>query len=157
MSPERSWNNLPISSGCSDHGTMNTVCGTIRDIFDSDIRVTVDRKNACEGCQSMNICHGFTKRSMDIRLPKPPAMPVNIGDTVIIALEGPSLIKASAYAFLIPLAAIISALFAAEMMSAGVGVQVFWALLAFSASLIIVRHMGKKVGTPRIIEVIHEE
>lgn len=135
---------------------MNTVCGTVQGIFDSDIRVTVDRKNACQGCQSSNICHGFTKTRMDLRLPKPPA-PVLIGDTVIIAMEGSSLIRASAYAFLIPLIAIISALYVAHFMSSGVAVQVIGALLAFAASLIIVRHMGKKIETPRIIEVIHEK
>jgi len=135
---------------------MNTVCGTVRGIFDSDIQVSVDRKNACQGCQSSGICHGFTKTKMDLRLPKPES-PVTVGDTVVIAMEGSSLIRASAYAFLIPLVAILTALFIAHATSSDVVTQVLAALLAFAASLIIVRHMGKKIESPRIIEVIHEE
>ncbi|HQG33139.1 MAG TPA: SoxR reducing system RseC family protein [Deltaproteobacteria bacterium] len=135
---------------------INTVCGTVQDIFDSDIRVIVDRKNACQGCQSSGICHGFTKTRMDLKLPKPPGS-IRRGDTVVIAMEGASLIKACTYAFLIPLCAIISALLVAQSLSAGVPVQAVCALVAFLLSLIIVRHMGRRIGTPHVVEVIHEE
>ena len=135
---------------------INTVCGTVQDIFDSDIRVVVDRKNACQGCQSSGICHGFTKTRMDLRLPKPPGS-LERGDTVVIAMEGTSLIRACTYAFLIPLSAIIAALLIAQSLSAGIPVQAGSALVAFLSSLIIVRHMGRRIGSPHIIEVIHEE
>jgi positive regulator of sigma E activity len=135
---------------------INTVCGTVQDIFDSDIRVIVNRKNACQGCQSSGICHGFTKTRMDLRLPRPSGS-LRIGDTVVIAMEGTSLIKACTYAFLIPLCAIIAALLIAQHLSAGVPAQAASALVAFLSSLIIVRHMGRKIGAPHIVEVIHEE
>lgn len=133
---------------------INTVCGTVQDIFDSDIRVIVDRKNACQGCQSSGICHGFTKTRMDFRLPKPPGS-LRVGDTVVIAMEGASLIRACFYAFLIPLCAIVAALLVTQ--SLGIPAQAGSALVAFLLSLIIVRHMGRKIGSPHIVEVIHEE
>lgn len=153
---ERSWISHPISAPSSDPLMINTVCGTVQDIFDSDIRVIVDRKNACQGCQSSGICHGFIRTRMDLRLPRPPGS-LRVGDTVVIAMEGASLIRASSYAFLIPLCAIVAALLVAQSLSAGIPAQAGSALVAFLLSLIIVRHMGSKIGSPHIIEVIHEE
>jgi len=134
----------------------NTVCGTIEDILDSEVHVIVDRKAACQGCQATGVCHSFTKKRMDLRLSRPPE-PVSIGDTVIIAMEGSSLLKASTYAFLVPLFAIIASLCLTQFIDAPVLYQALWAVLAFAASLVAVRHLGKRIEAPRIIEVIHEE
>lgn len=141
---------------CSDPQRMNTVCGTIEHIFESDVQVMVDRKSACGGCRSSGVCHGFTKTRMELRLARPP-FPMKPGDTVVIAMGGASLIKASAYAFLIPLIAIIAGLFTARALSDAVSLQAACGILAFSGSLVIVRYMGNSIERPRIIEVIHEE
>jgi hypothetical protein len=36
-------------------------------------------------------------------------------------------------------------------------VQALGAFLAFLASLVIVRYMGKKIESPHIVEVVHEK
>lgn len=135
---------------------INTVCGTIEDVFDSEVRVIVDRRMACKGCQATGVCHSFTKTRMDLRLSRPPE-PVSRGDTVVIAMEGSSLLKASIFAFLVPLSAVIAALFLAHFLGAPVLYQALGAVLAFTASLAAVRRLGKSIEAPRIIEVIHED
>lgn len=135
---------------------INTVCGTIEGVFDSEVRVIVDRKAACKGCQATGVCHSFTKKRMDLLLSRPPG-PVSRGDTVVIAMEGSSVLKASAFAFMVPLAAVLAALFLTQAADAPVTFQALGAVLAFAASLAAVRRLGKKIEAPRIIEVIHEE
>ncbi len=135
---------------------INTVCGTIEGVFDSEVRVIVDRKAACQGCQATGVCHGFTKNRMDLMLSRPPG-PVRRGDTVVIAMEGASLLKASTFAFMVPLAAILAALFITQAAGTPVLFQALGAVLAFAASLAAVRRLGKKIEAPKIIEVIHEE
>lgn len=135
---------------------INTVCGTIEDVFDSRVRVIVDRKAACQGCQATGVCHSFTKKHMDLMLSRP-AEPVSKGDTVVIAMKGSSLLKASVFAFMVPLAAILATLFLAQTAGAPVAFQASGAALAFAASLAAVRRLGNRIEAPRIIEVIHEE
>lgn len=135
---------------------IKTVCGTIEDVFDSEVRVIVDRKASCEGCQAAGVCHSFTKKRMDLMLSRPPEH-VRRGDTVVIAMEGSSVLKASVFAFMVPLAAILAALFLTQAAGASVTLQALSAVLAFAVSLAAVRRLGKKIEAPRIIEVIHEE
>jgi positive regulator of sigma E activity len=134
----------------------NTVCGTIEGVFDSEVRVIVDRKAACKGCQATGVCHGFTKNRMDLLLSRPTGS-VSVGDTVVIAMEGSSLLKASTFAFMVPLAAILAALFLAQAAGTPVVFQALGAVLAFAASLAAVRRLGNRIEAPKIIEVIHEE
>jgi positive regulator of sigma E activity len=135
---------------------MNTICGTITDIHNSEVQVTISRKAACHGCEASNVCHSLSKSEMDFRLPKP-HMPVNIGDQVTIAMSSTSFLKACTYAFLIPLGAIIFALLLAEFLDLGTAVQALCAFCAFLISLIFVRKLGKRIDNPRIIEVNREE
>jgi positive regulator of sigma E activity len=135
---------------------MTSVCGTVQGISDTDVQVTIERKIACQGCQSMNICHSFVKKRMDLRLPKPP-LPMAVGDTVLITMDDSSVVRASASAFLIPLLFIIAGLFLARTLSPNAAVQALGGLLAFLASLVIVRYMGKGIKSPHIVEVVHEK
>jgi positive regulator of sigma E activity len=66
-------------------------------------------------------------------------------------------LKASVFAFMVPLAAILAALFLTQAAGASVTLQALGAVLAFAVSLAVVRRLGKKIEAPRIIEVIHEE
>ncbi|HNY66633.1 MAG TPA: SoxR reducing system RseC family protein [Deltaproteobacteria bacterium] len=135
---------------------MVSVCGTVQSVSEAGVQVTIERTMACQGCQSTNVCHGFVKRRMDLTLPVPP-VPVSVGDTVLVAMDDSSVVKASAMAFLIPLIAILAGLFLARLVSPDVAVQTIGALLAFLTSLIIVRYMGKRIEAPRILEVVHEK
>ena len=132
----------------------NTVCGTIEDILDTEVHVIVDRKAACQGCQATGVCHSFTKKRMDLRLSRPPE-PVSIGDTVIIAMEGSSVLKASFFAFMIPLVFVITVLFVTQAADSPVWFQAAGAVLAFLASMRVVKFLGRGIEEPRIIEVIH--
>ncbi len=134
---------------------INTVCGTIIDVYENQVQVSVSRKAACQGCEAQGICHSLSTPDMDFRLPRPP-MAVAPGDRVIIALEGVSLIKACTYAFFVPLCAIILALFLMSFLDMSTPVQATAAVIGFLASLVIVRKLGKRIDNPRIIEVIHE-
>lgn len=133
---------------------INTVCGTVEAVFDSKVQVAVDRKAACKGCQATGVCHSFTKSRMDLSLSRPQE-PVEIGDTVIIAMDGSSLLKASFFAFMIPLLSVIAVLFATQIAGSPVWFQAGGAVLAFLASLRVVRFLGSGIEEPRIIEVIH--
>lgn len=135
---------------------INTICGTIRDIDKNEVQVNIPRKAACHGCQASDICHSLSRPNMDFRLPKP-SMPIAIGDQVVIALESISFIKACIYAFLVPLCAILLALFVTTILDMDVAIQAISAAIAFLLSLILVRKLGKKIDNPRIIEIIHEE
>jgi positive regulator of sigma E activity len=135
---------------------MASVCGTVQGISVTGVLVTIERTNACEGCASMNACHAFVKKRLDLTLPMPP-LPVGVGDTVLVAMDDSMVLSASATAFLIPLVALIAGLFIGRVLSPEVPVQVLGALLAFLASLVIVRYMGKRIKTPRIVEVVHEK
>ena len=134
---------------------MEGVCGTVRGVSEAGVQVIIERTMACQGCRSMNVCHGFVKKRLDLTLPKPP-LAVSVGDTVRVAMEG-SVLKASASAFLVPLAAVIAGLFAARALTADAAAQALCALLAFLASLVIVRYMGKRIRQPHIVEVLREE
>ena len=135
---------------------INTICGTITDIGRNVVQVNIPRKAACLGCQAADICHSFSRPNMDFRLPKP-SMPIEVGDQVVVALESVSFIKACIYAFLVPLCAILLALFVTTSLDMDVAIQAISAACAFLVSLIFVRKLGKRIDNPRIIEVIHEE
>ena len=135
---------------------MNTICGTIKDIHENEVQISVARKAACQGCEAQKICHSLAQPNMDFRLPKP-HMPIAIGDEVIIALEGTSFLKACTYAFLVPLCAIFLALFIAHFLDTTTTIQAVFAVIAFLLSLILVRKLGKRIDNPRIIEVLHEK
>ncbi|HDP24087.1 MAG TPA: hypothetical protein ENN34_01455 [Deltaproteobacteria bacterium] len=136
--------------------TQNTVCGTIKEIRDVEVEVTVNRTAACEGCRTANICHAFTRTNMDFNLPRP-EMALSVGDRVVIALESSSFLKSCAYAFLIPLASLLITLAAAKAFGAEVSVQAVLAVAAFCLSLVVVRKLGTTVKRPTIIEVLREE
>jgi len=135
---------------------MNTICGTIKDIHEKEVQISIERKAACQGCEAQKICHSLSQPNMDFRLTKPD-MPIAIGDQVVIALESTSFLKACTYAFLVPLSAILLALFITHFLDMNTTVQAVTAFFAFCASLILVRKLGKRIDNPRIIEVIHEE
>ncbi|HHO75238.1 MAG TPA: hypothetical protein ENN05_02275 [Deltaproteobacteria bacterium] len=135
---------------------INTICGTIKDIHDNEVQVLISRKAACQNCDASKICHSLSKPEMDFRLPRPD-MPVAIGDRVIVALESVSFLKACTYAFLVPLCAILLALFTTSLLDLNETIQASSAVLAFLASLFLVRKLGKRIDNPRIIEVVHEE
>ena len=135
---------------------MNTICGTIKDIQENEVQISIARKSACEGCEAQKICHSLAQPNMDFRLPKP-HMPIAIGDEVIIALESTSFLKACTYAFLVPLTAIILALFITNFLDMNTTLQAAAAVVAFLFSLILVRKLGKQIDNPRIIEVLHED
>jgi positive regulator of sigma E activity len=135
---------------------MNTICGTIKDIHENEVQISIARKAACQGCEASKICHSLARPNMDFRLPKPP-MQISVGDQVVIALESTSFIKACAYAFLVPLCAILLALFITHFLDMNTTVQAVFAVFAFLLSLILVRKLGKRVDNPRIIEVLHED
>jgi len=135
---------------------MNTVCGTIKDIHKNEVQITIARKAACQGCEAADICHSLSRPNMDFRLPKP-HMPLAIGDQVIISLESTSFLKACTYAFLVPLCAILLALFITNLLDMNTTVQALVAVFAFLISLLLVRKLGKRIENPRIIEVLHEE
>jgi len=134
---------------------MNTICGTIKDIQDNEVQVLISRKSACANCEASKICHSLSKPEMDFILPKPD-MPLAVGDQVIIALESVSFLKACTYAFLVPLCAILLALFITSFLDLNVTLQAISAVISFLASLILVRRLGKRIDNPRIIEVINE-
>lgn len=145
-----------ISLTLHDPIIMNRICGTITDIHNSEVQVTISRKASCHGCEASKVCHSLSKPEMDFRLPKPP-IPISIGDKVTIAMSSTSFIKACTYAFLIPLCAIIFTLLIAEFLDLGTAVQALCAVCAFFISLIFVRKLGKRIDNPRIIEVNREE
>jgi positive regulator of sigma E activity len=135
---------------------MISVCGTVQGVTGAGVLVTIERRVACQGCESQNICHGFVKKRMDLTLPLP-ALEVHSGDTVLVAMDDSSVVRASATAFLIPLLFVLAGLFIARALSPDAGVQALGALLAFLASLVIVRSMGKRIQSPHIVEVVHEK
>ncbi|MFY9399299.1 MAG: SoxR reducing system RseC family protein [Desulfomonilia bacterium] len=133
---------------------INTVCGTVEAVLDTRVQVTVDRKAACAGCQASGVCYSFAKTRMDLSLPRPQE-PVEIGDRVIIAMEGSSVLKASFFAFMIPLVFVITVLFVTQAADSPVWFQAAGAVLAFLASMRVVKFLGRGIEEPRIIEVIH--
>jgi positive regulator of sigma E activity len=135
---------------------MNTICGTVKDIHENEVQISIERKAACQGCEASKICHSLSQPNMDFRLPKP-NMPVAIGDQVVITLESTSFLKACTYAFLVPLCAILLALFVTHFLDMNTTVQALAAFFAFCAILILVRKLGKRIDNPKIIEVLHEK
>lgn len=136
--------------------TLNQVCGTITHIHATDVEVSVKRTAACAGCQAENICHAFTRTTMDFRLPRPD-MTLHEGDRVVIAMESSNLVKSCTYAFLVPLAFILLALAVGRAVGMDVPFQAALAVGAFCISLLIVRRLGKTIQGPTIVEVIHED
>ncbi|MBN1635697.1 MAG: SoxR reducing system RseC family protein [Deltaproteobacteria bacterium] len=135
---------------------INTTCGTISSIDKLSVEVKIDRKASCQGCQASDICHSFTKKNMDLHLSKP-RQTVHVGDTVIIALESASFLKACVIAFMIPLIFVVISLAITMWLDIDVSLQALSAVIAFGISLFVVRWMGKTIRSPRIVEVIHEE
>ncbi len=133
----------------------NTVCGVIEGLEGRTVRVRVERKAACEGCQATEVCHALARSSMLFSLPRP-AGPLQVGDRAVIALGSASLIKACAIAFMIPVAFIVTALALIRALGFDVDIQTVGALIALIASLLVVRRLGRSIESPRIIEVIHE-
>jgi len=135
---------------------INTICGTISNVDNNGVQVKVERKSACQGCQAANICHSFSKSTMNFMLSRP-TEPVEVGDTVLVAIESSSFLKACAYSFMIPLLFVVAILAITMWLDLYVSIQALSAAIAFAISLIVVRQLGKTIQSPRIVEVIHEE
>ena len=135
---------------------INTTCGTISSIDKLGIKVRINRKAACQGCQASDICHSFSKTTMDLHLSRP-GQSVHVGDTVVIALDSTSFLKACAIAFMIPLFFVVISLAVTMWLDTDVSLQALSAVIAFCVSLFVVRWLGKTIRSPRIVEVIHEE
>ncbi|MCD6281144.1 MAG: SoxR reducing system RseC family protein [Deltaproteobacteria bacterium] len=130
---------------------FNTTEGVVTDINDTTVSIEVDRKGACHGCQAEGICHMFTSPVMKFNLPRP-SFPLNVGDKVTIAIQPTSLVWASIVTYIIPVVAIFLAMGITHQYGLDVGVQATTALIAFLASLALVRWIGKSFKGPKIIE-----
>ncbi len=130
---------------------FNKTEGTVVDIDGPTVIVEIDRKGACRGCQAEGICHAFTSPVMKVRLPRP-SFPLKVGDKAIIAIQPTSLVWASIVTYIIPVVAIFFAIGITRQCGLSVGFQAISAVLAFLASLPIVRRIGSSFEGPMILE-----
>lgn len=132
-----------------------TACGTVTAMHAAEVEIALRRDAACEGCGAAQACHAWSDRTLQTRLPRP-VFPVAIGDQVVIALDRGAFLKAGAVTFLIPLAGIILALALASAWGLSTPLQAGAAAAGLLLSLVPVRRLGRRIRTPRIVEVRHE-
>ncbi len=133
----------------------NNVCGIITAINNDSIDVSVNRKTACDGCHAVDVCHSMSSNEMDFTFSKPDE-PVKIGDRVTIAIDESSFLKACSYTFGIPLLSIIIAIALLQLLGLSAAIQATGGIAAAALSLLLVRHLGKGIRAPRIVEIKHD-
>ncbi|MEA2101679.1 MAG: SoxR reducing system RseC family protein [Thermodesulfobacteriota bacterium] len=144
-------------SSCKQDMNMdNIVPGIVISADSRKVRVQVNRKSACGGCQAADICHSLTNNLMDFDLPLP-GFAVHKGDRVNISLAASSLLKATGLAFMLPLFFIVLVLSITTALGMGVAIQASGILISLIISLFIVRWLGNRLERPRITGIIHEE
>ncbi|THF59364.1 SoxR reducing system RseC family protein [Pseudothauera rhizosphaerae] len=139
--------------------------GRIVQVGEDRLTVRFERPSACGSCRSANVCAGNTPAN-ELVLARPPGRDYRTGDTVQVGVAEDAALRATAAAYLVPLAGFVLAMLAAAAFGLPDGAVLAASLAGLGAGLLALRRIARRpalqlqpalldAGEPHLHEEIH--
>ena len=129
--------------------------GSVVEVWDDTIRVETESRSACSHCSSSSCTTSVVSKLFGVRrnrLQLENSLGAKLGDQVVIGIPDSLLVKASVWAYLLPLACMLTGTALGGWFGAGEGFQSLLALAGLAVGFSIVRWTTRNPSSQRRFE-----